>query len=147
MSEPPPISPNEADLPAWANKLLAAWNVHDSEQILAFYADDYTGVDISEMALRHGLMGVQQQVNRYLRAFPDLHITADAWVAQSNRVALTWTAQGTHQGELMNIPPTGRHVQVRGMSMLTVRNGKISHAFCLWDVAGLLRSIGLLPEL
>jgi len=47
----------------------------------------------------------------------------------------------------MNIPPTGRAVAVRGTSVLTVEDGKIKRAFRIWDVAGLLRSIGLLPEL
>jgi hypothetical protein len=47
----------------------------------------------------------------------------------------------------MNIPPTGRNVEVLGTSVLTVGDGKIARGLYIWDVAGLLRSIGLLPEL
>jgi hypothetical protein len=47
----------------------------------------------------------------------------------------------------MNIPPTGRAIVLHGVSLLTVSSGKITRASYLWDVAGLLRCLGLLPEL
>jgi predicted ester cyclase len=86
-------------------------------------------------------------MTRCLGAFPDLHLTQEAMVVQGDRVALFWTACGTHRGKIMNIPPTGRRVQVRGASLFTLEGGMIKHALIIWDVAGLLRSIGLLPDL
>ncbi|WP_343424817.1 ester cyclase [Candidatus Amarolinea dominans] len=59
----------------------------------------------------------------------------------------SWTARGTHLGTLMNIPASGRHVTVRGVSTFTLQEGQITKADFIWDVAGLLRAIGLLPEL
>jgi hypothetical protein len=47
----------------------------------------------------------------------------------------------------MHIPPTGRFATVRGVSILTFMDGKIYRGQYMWDVAGLLRAIGLLPEL
>jgi hypothetical protein len=47
----------------------------------------------------------------------------------------------------MKIPATGRKVVVQGMSMLTLRDGKITRGLHVWDVAGLLRAMGLLPVL
>jgi hypothetical protein len=47
----------------------------------------------------------------------------------------------------MNIPATGRPVTVRGVSVCHVEGGRIVRAMHIWDVAGLLRAIGLLPEL
>jgi predicted ester cyclase len=58
-----------------------------------------------------------------------------------------WNVRGTHQGTLMNIPPTGRQISVRGVSLLTIENAKVRRATYIWDVAGLLRAVGLLPEL
>jgi predicted ester cyclase len=58
-----------------------------------------------------------------------------------------WTARGTHRGSVMNIPPTGRAINVRGVSVLTIENAQVKNAIYIWDVAGLLRNIGLLPEL
>jgi predicted ester cyclase len=42
---------------------------------------------------------------RYLRAFSDLYFTEEATLTQDDRIALFWTARGTHRGKMMNIPP------------------------------------------
>ena len=47
----------------------------------------------------------------------------------------------------MNIPATGRAVRVCGVSLLTIVDGQIRQARHIWDVAGMLRNIGLLPAL
>jgi steroid delta-isomerase-like uncharacterized protein len=127
--------------------LLEAWNAHDIERIKTFYAPEYEGVDVGQAGPQRGAQSVSRNVERYLRAFPDLRFVEEDIVAQDDRAVLVWTAYGTHQGRLMNIPPTGRNVAVRGASVLTVENGKVVRGLYVWDVAGLLRSIGLLPEL
>jgi hypothetical protein len=65
----------------------------------------------------------------------------------SYQVVSDWQAEGTHQGPIMNIPPTGRRVQVRGVSILEVKDGLIVRGQYIWDLAGMLRHMGLLPEL
>jgi steroid delta-isomerase-like uncharacterized protein len=94
-----------------------------------------------------GPQGMHQTLARYWRAFPDLRFTVEETVVQGNRIAQIWTARGTHWGPLMNIPPTGRRIEVRGVSLLTIEGGKVRQGLYIWDVAGLLRAIGLLPEL
>ena len=83
----------------------------------------------------------------YLTAFPDLQFTNESTIIESNRAVMIWIADGTHLGRLMNIPPSGHKFQVRGVTVLTLENNKVTHALYIWDVAGLLRNIGLLPEL
>jgi steroid delta-isomerase-like uncharacterized protein len=131
----------------FVTQLLEAWNAHDVERVTAFYAPDYEGEDVGQARLQRGLEGVRQTMARYWHAFPDLYLTQEATISQRDQVALFWTARGTHRGKIMNIPPTGRPIQVRGASLLTLQDGKIRHGLTIWDVAGLLRAIGLLPEL
>jgi steroid delta-isomerase-like uncharacterized protein len=128
-------------------QLLDAWNSHDIERIVAFYAPDYQGVSVAEAAPHAGPAGVRAFFGRYYQAIPDLHFVTDELVIQNDQLAWFWTAHGTHQGHLMNIPPTGRAVKVHGSSLLTVRDGQVIRGFYLWDVAGLLRAFGLLPDL
>jgi hypothetical protein len=47
----------------------------------------------------------------------------------------------------MQIPSTGHAVVVRGMSLLVIEDSKIKRGQYIWDVAGFLRSVGLLPDL
>jgi steroid delta-isomerase-like uncharacterized protein len=127
--------------------LLEAWNAHDIERIETFYAPEYEGVDVGQAEPQRGPQSVSRYVERYLQAFPDLHFVEEDIVVQDNRAVLVWKAHGTHKGKLMNIPPTGRNVAVRGTSVLTVGDGRVARGLYIWDVAGLLRSIGLLPDL
>jgi steroid delta-isomerase-like uncharacterized protein len=128
-------------------QLLEAWNAHDVDRVMTFYALDYEGEDVSEARPQRGSEGIRQSIARYLVAFPDLHFTQEATIIQGNRIALFWKVRGTHRGKIMNIPPTGRPIQVRGASLLTLQDGKIRRGLIIWDVAGLLRAIRLLPEL
>ena len=127
--------------------LLETWNAHDIERIDAFYASECEGVDVGQAEPQRERQSVSRYAERYLQAVPDLHFVEEDIVVQGNRAVLVWKAHGTHKGKLMNIPPTGRNVAVRGTSVLTVRDGKVARGLYIWDVAGLLRSIGLLPEL
>lgn len=130
-------------------ELLGAWNDHDADRVAAFYASGFEGIDVGEAAPQRGPDGVRASFARYLRAFPDLRLHGDEILVDGDRVALFWTARGTHLGVLMSIPATGRQVVVRGASLLTLDpgSGKIVRARYIWDVAGLLRHLGLLPDL
>jgi steroid delta-isomerase-like uncharacterized protein len=127
--------------------LMNSWNTHDIERMMTFYAPDYEGSDISQAQPNHGPDGVRFMFERIVRGFPDISFTLDQTITQGSEVVLIWTAQGTHQGHIMKIPPTGRRIAVRGSSVLTLEDGKIKKALYIWDVAGILRGIGLLPEL
>ena len=127
--------------------LLDAWNAHDVERIEAFYAPEYEGVDVGQAEPQHGPKGFHRTALGLLQAFPDLRFVEEETIVQGNHAALVWTARGTHRGKLMRIPPTERRVAVRGASVLTIENGKVVRGLYIWDVAGLLRAIGLLPEL
>jgi steroid delta-isomerase-like uncharacterized protein len=136
----------DGDLGQWVMQVVAAWNTRDIEHAARFYADDYHGVDVGLSKPQQGSRERIAVLRAYIRAFPDLHFTGEP-VVQHNRVALFWTMHGTHQGPFMRIPPTGRQVNVRGVSLLTISDAKITHGLHIWDTAGLLRQLGLLPEL
>jgi steroid delta-isomerase-like uncharacterized protein len=127
--------------------LMDAWNAHDIERMMMFYAPDYEGTDVSQAQPQHGTDGVRAMFERIVRGFPDVHFTLDQTIVQGREVVLVWTSYGTHRGYIMNIPPTGRAVSARGVSVLTLEDGKIKKALYIWDVAAIIRGIGLLPEL
>lgn len=128
-------------------QFLDVWNQHDARQIAAYYAEDYEEIDVARSAPQIGRDNVRRTLLYYFRAFPDIVVKQDALVVDGDRAALFWTWTGTHRGTFLNIPPTGHRIHVRGSSMMTVRNGKIQRATRIWDLAGLLRDLKLLPEL
>jgi steroid delta-isomerase-like uncharacterized protein len=131
----------------FVDELMAALNAHDVDRAAAFYAPDYEELDVAQVAVPVGPAGIRRTLTHYLRAFPDLQLTLDDLIVDGHRAVLVWTLRGTHHGTFMRIPPSGREVAVRGTSVLTIEDGKIRRGLRIWDLAGLLRTLGLLPEL
>lgn len=136
-----------ADLATFAASVNQAWNSHDIEQVLGFYSSEYVGEDVGQAFLLRGREGIRAMLENYWKAFPDLEFTMIDAVAQDSRVAIVWMAEGTHQGTIMNIPPTGHRVAVRGVSIVDVEDGLVVRGQYIWDLAGMLRHMRLLPEL
>lgn len=135
------------DLAAYANIINRAWNSHNMEEVLRFYSPDYVAEDVGQASLTRGHAGILLLLETYWKAFPDLEFTVTDTVMQDSRAVIVWMAEGTHQGTIMNIPPTGHRVAVRGVSIIDVVDGLIVRGQYIWDLAGMLRHMGLLPEL
>jgi predicted ester cyclase len=59
---------------------------------------------------------------------------------------LRWSGSGTHTGQLMNIPPTGKSVRITGMDILKLENGKIKERWAEIDALGLMQQLGVIPS-
>ncbi len=75
-------------------------------------------------------------------AFPDLAIAVEHMVADEDNIAIAYTATGTHKGDFMGIPATGKRIKVRGMQIARYENGKIAERWGSSDELGLLKQIG-----
>jgi steroid delta-isomerase-like uncharacterized protein len=137
----------DSEMSEFLNGFINAWNAHDVRGVVAHYALDYEEIDVARAQPQVGPENVRRTFLYYLRAFPDFQMTLDAAIVDDDRVALYWTWTGSHRGTFMNIPATGHRVTVRGSSLVTLKDGKIQRATRIWDLAGLLRDLKLLPEL
>jgi steroid delta-isomerase-like uncharacterized protein len=136
-----------ADLATYAKTINDAWNSHDLERVLRFYSSGCVSDDVGQASLMHGREGLHAMLTAYWKAFPDLRFEITDTVVQDSRIAIAWVAEGTHQGTIMNIPPTGHKVEVRGVSIIDIEHGLVVRGQYIWDLAGMLRHLGLLPEL
>lgn len=93
-----------------------------------------------------GPSGLERIVALYRGAFPDLDIPVDGLIAEADLVVVRWTARGTHLGALMGMSPTSRAVQVSGIEVLRIADGKIVDEWSQWDRLGLLQQIGAVPQ-
>ena len=135
------------DLATFVDVINQAWNSHDVESVLRFYSPEYVGDDVGQASLLRGHVGLRAMLAAYWKAFPDLRFVCKDCLMQDSRLVAVWVAEGTHQGTILNIPPTGHRVEVRGMSILDVKDGLIVRGQSMWDMAGMLRHMGLLPQL
>lgn len=83
-----------------------------------------------------------EQVNSMLRcAFPDLRLTVEEMVAEGDRVAVRFTARGTHQGEFLGVPASGNRVAWEVISIVRVAGGKIAERWSRSDAVGLRQQL------
>jgi predicted ester cyclase len=77
------------------------------------------------------------------KGFPDLHIAAEKLVADDDSVALAYIITGTHNGEFMGLPPTGRKISARGVQIARFENGKLVERWGSSDQLGILQQLGV----
>src|SRR5687767_518825 len=83
------------------------WNQGRLELIDQFFDPNYVNHNPSP-GQAQGTAALKQLIAGMRAAAPDLHSTIDDMIAVDDKVVTRWTARGTHQGDLMGIPPTGR---------------------------------------
>lgn len=92
-----------------------------------------------------GPQGIMQNVAFFRGGFPDLRYRVDALIAEGDMVAARWSATGTHKGDFLSIPPTGRPVSITGMDMFRVEDGRLVEAWVNSDFFGLMQQLGAIP--
>jgi steroid delta-isomerase-like uncharacterized protein len=78
-------------------------------------------------------------------AFPDMRAKVLDMTAEGDKVAYRIEVEGTHQGPLMGISPTGKHVKWTVMSFARVADGKIAEQWSEMDTMGLMQQLGVIP--
>jgi predicted ester cyclase len=91
------------------------------------------------------LAGLKQMAPAFRAAFPDIEIVTEDLVAEGDRVVDLVTVRGTHQGEFMGIPPTGKPIEMQEIHIARIVDGKIVERWTQFDVFGLLHQIGGIP--
>jgi steroid delta-isomerase-like uncharacterized protein len=122
----------------------ALFNQHQVAQTDEFFTQDY--LDHAPLpGQAPGLEGAKHKWASYLTAVPDMRATIEDMVAEGDKLAVRWTVQGSHRGELLGIPPTGKHVRFSGISIYRLAAGKIAEQWEQWDRLPLLQQLGVLP--
>jgi steroid delta-isomerase-like uncharacterized protein len=123
------------------------WNQGHFAVVDELVAADYLGHSSVPSDETHGRDGYRAFYRALRQAFPDFEVTVDDQIAEGDRVVTRWTARGTHRGEFHGIPPTGRRGAITGITIDRIANGKVVECWTNADDLGLLRLLGVVPEL
>lgn len=103
----------------------------------------------TEGILDHTVLGdtrgrdaVKARAGSLRAAFSDFSATAEELVAEGDMVALRATDRGTHDGEFMGLPPTGRKVEYLATAFFRFEDGRIAERWVQPDLFGLMKQIG-----
>lgn len=95
--------------------------------------------------MQHGLEGHKAIVRLFRAVFPDLQWRIDDLIAEGDKVVARTTMSGTQQGDFFGLPPTGRAVEMTGVHIVRVADGKIIEHWGSNDDLGLMRQLGAVP--
>lgn len=95
--------------------------------------------------LSPGIAGYHQLIGGYVAAFPDLRLTILDMIAEGDKVVARFTVGGTHRGDLMGLAPTGKAMEVNGITILRFRDGKVAEEWELVDMLGMMQQLGAIP--
>jgi steroid delta-isomerase-like uncharacterized protein len=127
--------------------VLNYWNTQDIQGMFQFYDDDITWTNVAMERVYHGKAEVSEFLEMLFTAIPDLHFEVTYKFVRGNQVAERWMIRGTHLGNLMGVPATGRHLEIPGIGMVVMRDGKFASDWFLLDLASIMRQVGILPRL
>jgi predicted ester cyclase len=92
-----------------------------------------------------GVEPFKQQVAAFRAAFPDLRVTIDDLLIDGDRFASRTTVTGTHTGDLMGMPATGRHISVGAVDLGRIENGQAKDRWGGLNMYSMLTQLGVIP--
>jgi steroid delta-isomerase-like uncharacterized protein len=125
------------------------YNQGDLDGVMALYADD--AVQGMPDGIFEGKEAIRERLAMELAACPDVVHTVRSFVGRDDFFADEWTFTGTHTGTFVlpdgtEVPPTGKRLEVQGMEVVGVRDGKIVLNTLYYDMMSVVAQMGLLPE-
>jgi steroid delta-isomerase-like uncharacterized protein len=132
---------------AVAMRFFEAFNARDLDAFDEILAPDAVDHDpqnpFREM---RGPEGAKRNAQMYHAAFSDGRFEVHEQLAEGDCVVTRWTAKGTNDGELMGMPPTGKSVEIDGIGIDRIADGKVVESWGCWDTLGMMQQLGVVPE-
>jgi steroid delta-isomerase-like uncharacterized protein len=122
-------------------EVIAQGNMSVADEVVAL---DYVGHP-TPPGVPPGREGLKLVVTMYRSAFPDMITTIHDIIAEGDKVTVRMTHNGTHKGEFMGIPPTGKSISIGEINILRFAEGKIAEYWGQTDMMGMMQQLGVIP--
>ena len=139
---PPQEGITSEEAQAFIANYLLIWNEGNFDAIGEICRLDYV---LHHCALPEDVPGhgpLRDYVTRVRTAFPDQLIKVDKLIAKGSDIVARWTATGTNTGPLGDYPPTGRRMEISGISIFHIENGKAVEEWIVYNVLDVYQQLG-----
>jgi steroid delta-isomerase-like uncharacterized protein len=123
-----------------------AWEQGDLALLDELLAPDYVNHTPATPDLPTDPEGVKGVVSMFRGGIPDLKVVIEDMIAEGDKVATRYTLEGTHEGELFGVPPTGQRLSIKSMTVERVSEGKIRDHWRVTDSLEMMQQLGVVPE-
>lgn len=122
------------------DKLEDAWNGRNIDSLDAIFAPDFVRI-VNNQPEANGVEGYKRAISDFRTAYPDLKLTLDNTLYAENGGATRWVLTGTNTGP-GQMPPTGKSVNIWGLSIVQITNGKVTKEIVAYDNQDLMEQLG-----
>lgn len=134
------LEENKAVIRRFVEEVQTQHNVDRMDQL--FGPDFY---DHGSLSTTHTLEEAKQFFTMVFSAFPDIRAHIHDQVAEGDKVVTRKTFHGTHKGEFMGIPPTGKEVAFDVIDIFRIADGRIAEHWFVGDMMTLMQQLGAVP--
>jgi steroid delta-isomerase-like uncharacterized protein len=135
---------------AVSEKLIDAINAHDVERIVDLAADDFELTDVATGETFRGKEGARRNIDGWFTPFPDLTCEIENLITSGEWEAIEAIGRGTQTGSITTpegeIPPTGKKVEAKFVTISRIRDGKVVEQRDYYDLGTIMQQLGLMPE-
>jgi steroid delta-isomerase-like uncharacterized protein len=121
-------------------------NTGDVDRVEEFCVPGYIEHQVLGPDMPEGIEGVKAWVKMFREAFPDLQVKVQDVIVEGDKVVARSIATGTHQGELRGVPASGNRVEVEGIDIVRLEDGKAAEHWGVTDDLSLMQQIGAIPS-
>jgi len=134
-------SSNPASASPVAEGWIAAWNSQDPAKWATYFTPDIYYEDVTFGEISRGTAEASKFAASFFTDVPDLKLELADSSMEGNHGSIQWILSGTDKG----IFKTGKKFKVRGASIITINHGKISRSIDYYDLATIMKQVGVLP--
>jgi steroid delta-isomerase-like uncharacterized protein len=131
---------------AIVRRFWGIWEEGNIDLVDELLAPDYINHTPASPDQPAGPEGVKGVVAMFRSAMPDLKVVIEDMIAEDDKVALRYTLEGTHEGELFGVPPTGRRLSIKSIAVERVSEGRIREHWRITDSLEMMQQLGVVPE-
>jgi steroid delta-isomerase-like uncharacterized protein len=132
---------NAAIVRAFVDDVITKGNIEAADQ----YAWDDVVEQVPLPGQGPGLEGLKDILRAMRTGFPDIVFSIQEQISEQDKVASRFVWTGTHNGEFLGIPATGRPVRVWGIVIDRLEAGRIKDTRIIMDTLGLMAQLGVFP--
>jgi steroid delta-isomerase-like uncharacterized protein len=120
----------------------------NQKDVSAFEAFFSTGLKDHALppGVPEGFEGRKMFYSAMLAAFPDMQVRVEDVFTEEDKLVTRWSARGTHKGDMMGIPPTGKQISISGIAIDRFENGQSVEHWEVFDQVGLMQQLGVMPS-